>query len=139
VFGGSQDFLCTHAAMVCQLQWRFCPLAGSDDTRTEREKMMEGDLYYSFAPKAPDLEHDRAKCRIKLAVQMMKRTYAGGRLLHLQTIPNTYILYIFRRTMRPVGLRRMSRSCDWTCWWTCLAASTPASGPSSSRPSVATT
>lgn len=30
--------------------------------------MMAGDLYYSFAPKGADLEQDRAKCRIKLAV-----------------------------------------------------------------------
>jgi len=27
---------------------------------------MAGDLYWSFAPKGADLEHDRAKCRVKL-------------------------------------------------------------------------
>ena len=47
-------------------------LLGSDDGRTEREKMMAGDLYYSFAPKAADLEQDRAKCRIKVAVGPVK-------------------------------------------------------------------
>lgn len=32
--------------------------------------MMDGDLYYSFAPKAADLEQDRAKCRVKVAVRL---------------------------------------------------------------------
>lgn len=48
-------------------------MAGSDDTRTEREKMMAGDLYYSFAPKAADLEQDRANCRIKVAAYNASR------------------------------------------------------------------
>lgn len=46
-----------------------CTGAGSEDTRTEREKMMAGDLYYSCAPKGADLEQDRAKCRIQVAVR----------------------------------------------------------------------
>ncbi len=41
-----------------------------NDTRTEREKMMAGDLYYSFAPKGADLEEDRATCRVKVAVRL---------------------------------------------------------------------
>lgn len=38
-----------------------------EDHRTERQKMMAGDLYYSFAPKGQELEEDRAKCRVKVA------------------------------------------------------------------------
>ena len=58
-------------------------LIGSDDTRTEREKMMAGDLYYSFAPKAADLEQDRANCRIKVAVRPTTL------LLHCVTLPQS--------------------------------------------------
>lgn len=32
--------------------------------------MMAGDLYYSFAPEGADLEEDRAKCRVKIAVRL---------------------------------------------------------------------
>lgn len=42
------------------------------DARSERQKMMDGDLYLSFAPKGAELEADRAKSRVKLAVRLAR-------------------------------------------------------------------
>jgi hypothetical protein len=58
---------------------------GANDTRTERQKMMAGDLYYSFAPKAADLEQDRANCRIKVAVRHTKLLLMLGHTTAVRT------------------------------------------------------
>lgn len=91
-----------HLRCVTPCKLAHTMFTGSDDTRTEREKMMAGDLYYSFAPKAADLEQDRAKCRIKVAVRPTTL------LLHCVTLPQSLfafnmLLCNIRRTTRPVG------------------------------------